>query len=115
MRNRRERQQEQRLQSLGCKAEYALDNRQLVPVPKANITLHRVDVSPPIAKSNIIVLGAITLACLLEVVGLGINGWFAWYRGTTLEQRILMASLGFILEAMVFVLPVLACILWQGR
>ena len=50
-----------------------------------------------------------------QAQGLGINAWFAWNRASTLEDRVLMAFLGLLLEALVFVLPVLACILWKQR
>lgn len=85
----------------------------LVPIIDKPIT--RVVVSTQTNKSNIVVIGAIVLACLLEVVGLGLNGWSAWNTGRTVEDRVLMASLGFLLEALVFILPPLASLLWQNR
>ena len=87
----------------------------LVTIPCGSNVSPRVRVPHPAAKSNIVVIGAITLACLLEAVALVLNSWFAWTTGRSLEDRVLMASLGFLLEGMVFILPPLASLLWARR
>lgn len=52
-------------------------------------------------KSN---FALIVLAYSLGIVGLGINAWFAWNRGSTLPDKVLLSSLGFIAEAIMFFL-----------
>jgi hypothetical protein len=65
-----------------------------------------------LSKSN---LGLVVLAYGLGIVGLGINAWFAWNRGTTVIDKVLLASLGFIAEAIMFYLPTQTSILWKQR
>lgn len=64
------------------------------------------------AKSSI---PLIVLACCWGGVGLGINAWFAWNRGSTLPDKILLSSLGFIAEAVMFFLLSQAKALWLQR
>ncbi len=47
----------------------------------------------------------VTLAYCLGVIGIGVNGWFAYSRGVSEIDRVLMCSLGFIAEAIMFYLP----------
>jgi hypothetical protein len=83
---------------------------QLVPVDASKVVteLHRVSVP----KSN---LCLVILAYSLGIVGIGINAWFAWNRGTTVIDKGLLSSLGFITEAMAFYLPAQASSLWIQR
>jgi hypothetical protein len=47
----------------------------------------------------------VILAYSLGITGLGINGWFAYTRGVTEIDKLLMCSLGFFAEAIMFFLP----------
>jgi hypothetical protein len=55
----------------------------------------------------------IVLAYGLFLVTLGINAWVAYTKGTTIPDKILMASLGAIFEAMWFYLPSHSYTLWR--
>jgi hypothetical protein len=55
------------------------------------------------------------LAYGLALVGLGINAWFAWNRGTDLMDKLLFASLGLIAEGILFYLPARAAEVWRQR
>jgi len=55
------------------------------------------------------------LAYGLALVGLGINAWFAWNRGTDLMDKMLFASLGLIAEGILFYLPARAAEVWRQR
>jgi len=55
------------------------------------------------------------LAYALGVVGLAINAWFGWSRGSTLPDKLLMCSLGFVAEAIMFYLLSQAAMLWARR
>src|SRR6266550_4395588 len=55
-------------------------------IPSIGVTPHRSSASLTV------------LACGLAIIGLGINGWFAWNRGTTDIDKCLMAGLGFLAE-----------------
>jgi hypothetical protein len=55
------------------------------------------------------------LAYGLALVGLGINGWFAWNRGTAPIDRALFAGLGLLAEATMFFLPARAADLWRAQ
>jgi hypothetical protein len=54
-------------------------------------------------------------AYCLGIVGLGINGWFAWSRGTALIDKVLFSAIGFFTEAVMFFLLSQAKSLWQQR
>lgn len=83
----------------------------LVPIPTtAEHPTTRVSAQP--ARSSI---PLIVLAYCLGAVGLGINAWFAWNRGSTLPDKILLSSLGFIAEAVMFFLLSQAKALWLQR
>jgi hypothetical protein len=115
MRNRRERQrteQEYRLKSQGCKAKVfspslakldapIKEDRQLVPIISQEVaskTVPRVVVSKP---NRTLVFFAYSLG----ITGLGVNAWFTYNQGSTVVDKVLMSSLGFILEAIAFKLP----------
>ena len=58
------------------------------------------------------------LACLaagLAIVGLLINGYFSWTRGTSDLDKILFASLGGITECVMFFLPAAMAEMWRQR
>ncbi|MCK1653065.1 hypothetical protein IVA88_16730 [Bradyrhizobium sp. 149] len=57
----------------------------------------------------------VILAYSLGAVGLGINAWFAWSRGSSLPDKVLLSSLGFIAEAVMFFLLSQAKALWVCR
>jgi hypothetical protein len=61
--------------------------------PPQTLVLHAVEkIAPSKTKPN---RALIILAYSLGIVGLGINGWFAWNRGSALEDKALMLSLFF--------------------
>ncbi|SRR6266404_1797667 len=88
-----------------------LAERQLVPiqeVPRVSPEVPRI----VLPRSN---LRLVILAYGLGTVGLGINAWFAWNRGTDLIDKGLLSFLGFTTEAMAFYLPDQATRLWMQR
>jgi hypothetical protein len=66
--------------------------------------------SKPLVRSN---LPLVVLAYSLGIVGIAINGWFAWTRGSTAIDKTLLLSLGFISEAIAFYLPTQTANLWR--
>jgi hypothetical protein len=86
------------------------EHKQLIPVTvnKPALDIPRI----VLPKSSI---SLIVLAYGLGTVGLGINAWFAWSRGTDIPDKVLMSSLGLITEAMAFYLPDQASRLWMQR
>jgi hypothetical protein len=105
--------------------EAPIETRQLVPVERSKPILAApkqlldapkellrgvVPKAPP--RSN---LPLIILAYCLGIVGLGINAWFAWNRGSTLPDKVLLSSVGFLSEAIMFYLPAEASSLWTQR
>jgi hypothetical protein len=80
----------------------------VIPTQEAPKAVPRVVVS----RSN---LSLVFLAYSLGVVGLGINAWFAYNRGTTAIDKGLLSFLGLTTEAMAFYLPNQASTLWTQR
>ena len=74
--------------------------------------LHRLVLPVPRQGPN---LALLFLAYGLGIVGLGINAWFAWNRGSTLPDKLLLSSLGFIAEAIMFYLLSQAATVWARR
>jgi hypothetical protein len=73
---------------------------------------------PPISSAIVTHRSSASLTVLaygLALVGLGINAWFAWNRGTTAMDKALFAALGFLAEATMFYLPARAAVLWRDR
>ena len=98
MRNRRERARAKKEAGLFEKE----DSHQNNVIELRPDTSHRIAVPVTMRRSNI---PLIILAYSLFVVTLGINATFAFDRASTLPDKILMAVLGIILEAMLFYLP----------
>jgi len=111
VRNRRERVRARRQETFD---EMPTIQGQLVPLEVSNAILDipRIVLPEVKPKSNI---PLVILAYSLGIVGLGINGWFAWSRGTTLIDKGLLSLLGLITEAMAFYLPIQASRLWIQR
>lgn len=57
----------------------------------------------------------VILAYALGIVGLGINGWFSYSRGSSEVDKALFLGLGFILEAIMFYLPAQTANQWRDR
>ena len=55
------------------------------------------------------------LAAGLAIVGLIINGYFSWTRGTSDLDKILFAGIGFVTESVAFFLPSRMAALWRQR
>jgi hypothetical protein len=117
--NRREKQDTRRRQEQEFRNELQgiievksiLPERSLVPIQEVNkVTIDATRIVP--SKSNI---PLVMLAYSWGVVGIGINGWFAWSRGTALIDKVLMSSQGFIAEATMFFLLTQAKSLWKDR
>lgn len=90
------------------------ETKELVPIApvQAPAETPRVVLPEAVLRSNI---PLIALAYSLGVVGLGINAWFAWNRGSTLPDKVLLSCLGFISEAVMFFLLSQAKSLWVQR
>jgi hypothetical protein len=99
------------LQIVASPGQQETNHRALVPIEafhKAPMEIQRISVP----KSNR------TLVCLavsLGAVGIGINAWYAWSKGSTLPDKVLLSSLGFLAEAIMFFLLSQAKNLWQQK
>lgn len=82
------------------------------PRLEASTGIPRIFLSGSVRSSN---LPLMILAYSLGIVGLGINAWFAWNRGSALPDKVLLSSLGFIAEAIMFFLLSQAKTLWVQR
>src|SRR5258706_6864046 len=87
-----------------------MERRQLVTVPTLPPEAKYIRVIPPWYKQPLIIL-----AYGLFIETLGINATFAFDRASTLPDKVLMAVLGIMLEAMLFYLPSQASSLWTQR
>jgi hypothetical protein len=124
--NRREKQDARRRQEQEYRKileqEMERPTEALILPPNERRQLQLVAVEPPkvvtelnrlsVPKSN---LCLVILAYSLGIVGLGINAWFAWNRGSTVIDKVLLSSLGFIAEAIMFYLPAQTASLWTQR
>lgn len=86
-------------------------HQELVPVAIPVINSKSLPIHP--AKLRNIPL--VILAYSLGIVGIGINGWFSYSRGSTEVDRAIFLGLGFILEAIMFYLPTQTSNLWKGK
>ncbi|MET4173880.1 hypothetical protein ABIB99_004980 [Bradyrhizobium sp. LA6.1] len=82
------------------------------PIPAPLPILEAEIVKPPRQRKNI---QLIILAYSLGFVGIGINGWFAYSRGSSDIDKLLLCGLGFIAESIMFYLPAQTANLWRER